>query len=112
MTQQVTVAEFLQFRKDHFYRKYFSTSKPVVINNVTWYDAIAYCNWLNEREGSPRTSGVTSPTILASTWDEGGAQIMSHKIRLHEEKWELSPAWVCAESVLRARPRPGQPFRL
>jgi formylglycine-generating enzyme required for sulfatase activity len=54
MIHQVTVAEMLEFRKNFFYRKYFSPEPACPINNVTWYDAVAYCNWLNEQEGIPR----------------------------------------------------------
>ena len=54
MSYQVTVAEFLEFRKGFFYRKYFSPEPDCPINNVAWYDAVAYCNWLNEREGIPK----------------------------------------------------------
>jgi formylglycine-generating enzyme required for sulfatase activity len=52
-TQQVTVEEFLRFRQDFYYRKYFSPDPSCPINNVSWYDAVAYCNWLNEQEGVP-----------------------------------------------------------
>jgi hypothetical protein len=24
------------------------------VNNVSWYDAVAYCNWLSEQEGIPK----------------------------------------------------------
>jgi formylglycine-generating enzyme required for sulfatase activity len=53
-TKQVTVAEFLRFRKTFYYRKYFSPEPDCPINNVSWYDAVAYCNWVNEQEGIPR----------------------------------------------------------
>ncbi len=54
MIHQVTVAEMLEFRKNYFYRKYFSPEPACPVNNVTWYDAVAYCNWLNEQEGIPK----------------------------------------------------------
>jgi formylglycine-generating enzyme required for sulfatase activity len=55
MSYQVTVGKFLRFAgKDFFYRKYFSPQADCPINNVTWYDAVAYCNWLNEQEGIPQ----------------------------------------------------------
>ena len=54
MCYQVTVAEFLEFRPGFVYRKHFSPEPECPINNVSWYDAVAYCNWLNDREGIPR----------------------------------------------------------
>ena len=55
MTHTVTVAEFLRFREDFYYRNTFSQKPDCPINNLSWYEAAAYCNWLNEREGIPRT---------------------------------------------------------
>ncbi len=54
MSHQVTVAEFLEFRQDFPYREHFSPEPGCPINNVSWYDSVAYCNWLNEKEGVPR----------------------------------------------------------
>jgi hypothetical protein len=55
MCYQVTVDDFLRFAgKDFIYRKYFSLEPDCPINTVTWYDSVAYCNWLNEQEGIPR----------------------------------------------------------
>ncbi len=54
MSHQVTVAEFLEFRQDFSYRITFSPESGCPINNVTWYDAVAYCNWLNEKDGVAR----------------------------------------------------------
>jgi serine/threonine protein kinase/formylglycine-generating enzyme required for sulfatase activity/HEPN domain-containing protein len=47
----VTVEQFLRFRKDHEYRKEYLPTGDCPINDVTWYDAAAYCNWLSKQEG-------------------------------------------------------------
>jgi serine/threonine protein kinase/formylglycine-generating enzyme required for sulfatase activity len=49
--REVTVAEFLRFRKDHQYFKHYAPTEDCPVNWVSWYDAAAYCNWLSEREG-------------------------------------------------------------
>lgn len=55
MCHQVTVSEYLRFAgNEFFYRKYFSPDSECPINSVTWFNAVAYCNWLNEQEGIPR----------------------------------------------------------
>jgi hypothetical protein len=48
--KEVTVDQFLKFRKDHK-SHFFSSEGPV--DSVSWYDAAAYCNWLSEKEGIP-----------------------------------------------------------
>jgi serine/threonine protein kinase/formylglycine-generating enzyme required for sulfatase activity len=55
---QFTVPEFQKFYQEKFGRS-FSYSKQVSptpdcpVNEVTWYEAAAYCNWLSEQEGIP-----------------------------------------------------------
>ncbi len=61
MSYPVTVAEYLRFRKRFFYRKTFSQEPSCPINNVNWYDAAAYGNWLNEQEGIPREQWCYQP---------------------------------------------------
>jgi formylglycine-generating enzyme required for sulfatase activity len=52
---EVTLAEFLRFRKDHGYTAQYVSPDgkldlrcPATV--VTWYDAAAYCNWLSAEE--------------------------------------------------------------
>jgi formylglycine-generating enzyme required for sulfatase activity len=52
--REVTVADFLHFRKDHDYRKPWAPTLDCPVIMVTWYDAAAYCNWLSEKEGIPK----------------------------------------------------------
>jgi serine/threonine protein kinase/formylglycine-generating enzyme required for sulfatase activity len=59
--KEVTVAEFLRFRKDHPFIKKVAPTGDCPVNNVTWYDAVAYCNWLSEREGIPRDQWCYEP---------------------------------------------------
>jgi len=49
----VTVEQFLRFRKDHRVVPQFSPSKACPINNVSWYQAAQYCNWVSQMEGLP-----------------------------------------------------------
>jgi formylglycine-generating enzyme required for sulfatase activity len=53
-SKEVTVEQFRKFRKEHEYFKPFAPSSDCPVNNVSWYDAAAYCNWLSKQEGIPR----------------------------------------------------------
>ncbi|HVS40066.1 MAG TPA: bifunctional serine/threonine-protein kinase/formylglycine-generating enzyme family protein [Gemmataceae bacterium] len=46
----VTVEEFLRFRKGYSYNTGWSPTPNCPINNVSWYEAAEYCNWLTEQE--------------------------------------------------------------
>src|SRR5262249_9736037 len=54
-TKEVTVEQFLRFRRNHVYLhgKFLSPQPNGPMNDVSWYDGAAYCNWLSEQEGIP-----------------------------------------------------------
>jgi serine/threonine protein kinase/formylglycine-generating enzyme required for sulfatase activity len=52
---EVSVAEFQRFRKNYYFAAEYSPGPQGPAINVSWYDAAAYCNWLNEQEGVPRS---------------------------------------------------------
>ncbi len=49
--REVTVEQFLRFRKGHAYNKQYAPKPDCPAMVVTWYLAAGYCNWLSEKEG-------------------------------------------------------------
>jgi formylglycine-generating enzyme required for sulfatase activity len=50
-TTEVTLEQFLRFRRDHSPPEAYTAGPGGPATMLTWYDAIAYCRWLSEREG-------------------------------------------------------------
>jgi formylglycine-generating enzyme required for sulfatase activity len=53
-SKEVTVEQFLRFRKEHQYEKQWSPTADCPMIEVTWYGAGQYCNWLSAQEGIPK----------------------------------------------------------
>src|SRR5262249_35042771 len=53
-SKEVTVAQFVRFRKEHSIERYYAPSMNCPVNMVTWYLAAEYCNWLSDQEGIPK----------------------------------------------------------
>jgi formylglycine-generating enzyme required for sulfatase activity len=59
--EEVTVEQFLRFRKNHSYNPQYAPTADSPINLVTWYDAAAYCNWLSKQENIPKEQWCYEP---------------------------------------------------
>jgi formylglycine-generating enzyme required for sulfatase activity len=51
-TREVTMAEFLRFKPNHYFETHY-LSRGTAAGELTWYEAARYCNWLSEAEGIP-----------------------------------------------------------
>jgi formylglycine-generating enzyme required for sulfatase activity len=60
-SREVTVGQFLLFRKNYQVFTEYAPTKNCPVNWVSWYDAAAYCNWLSEREGIPKEEWCYEP---------------------------------------------------
>lgn len=59
--KEVTMEEFVRFRKEHRYEDKYALSLDCPALTLTWYEAAEYCNWLSEQEGIPRQEWCYRP---------------------------------------------------
>jgi eukaryotic-like serine/threonine-protein kinase len=52
---EVTVGQFRAFRNGHIFDETVAPTADCPVNSVTWFDAVAYCNWLSKQEGIPES---------------------------------------------------------
>jgi hypothetical protein len=92
--REVTVAEFLRFRKGHKHHKEYARTEDCPVDMVSWYDAAAYCNWLSKEEGIDKEQWCYLPnekgeyaegmTVKANALSVSGYRLPA------EAEWELA----------------------
>lgn len=60
-SQEITVEQFREFQASVLFNTEFSREEDAPINEVTWYQAARYCNWLSQQEGIPEDQWCYDP---------------------------------------------------
>ncbi len=93
-SKEVTVEQFLRFRRNHPFFKSGAPTRECPVKMVTWYDAAAYCNWLSEREGIPKEQWCYEPNESGKYAE--GMKLPAHYLKRTgyrlptEEEWEYT----------------------
>ncbi len=94
--REVTVGQFRRFRRDHEYVKQYAAAPDCPVNNVNWYDAAAYCNWLSKQEGIPQNQWCYVPkddsALLVATGIGLASSSPNRLLALWMTERALSPA--------------------
>jgi serine/threonine protein kinase/formylglycine-generating enzyme required for sulfatase activity len=59
--RETTVAEYQRFREGHAVDRHSAQTDDCPVNEVSWYDAAAYCNWLSRQDGIDRMQWCYEP---------------------------------------------------
>jgi serine/threonine protein kinase len=93
--KEVTVEQFLRLVPGHRYDKASSPDLKCPVNNVTWFDAVRYCNLLSEKERIPPEQWCYEPNPSNNKYAIG-MRVKPNYLRLAgyrvltEAEWEFA----------------------
>ena len=91
---EVSVAEFRRFRENHGFDRRVAPTDDCPVNQVSWYDAAEYCNWLSQQEGIPEDQWVYQPNQRGQYAD--GMKIKEQWPELHGYRLPSDAEWHAA----------------
>jgi formylglycine-generating enzyme required for sulfatase activity len=91
---EVTVADFRQFRMEHAWDRRASITDDCPVNEVSWFDAAAYCNWLTYVEGMPDADCCYEPNAAGEYGP--GMRIKANALALPGYRLPTTAEWELA----------------